>query len=264
MFISGKSEHTGGACIGDPTYKNGQLVIEDQGQPWCLTKFHLEYYENDLRQNNVVGNRAIELLEIHQNDLFFAFFLFRDPDVTGHVAGENSEAYSKAIINDDFWLGEIVKKLVELGIDDQTIIYLISDHGFDEGKSQHGNAPFTFLATNDPQVIREGDRKDLAPTILEKFGISSGPIGSAPAVNGSSLYSIPSGCVIEGQAYLDYPGAPACCSGLEVIPLHKVWSANLGVLATGGTGDQSGYCTACGDGKCTQPENWLNCPIDCK
>jgi hypothetical protein len=264
MFISGKSEHTGGACIGDPTFKNGQPVIEDQGQPWCLTKFHLDYYENDLRQNSVVGNRAVELLEIHQNDLFFALFLFRDPDVTGHVAGVNSLSYSNAMINVDFWLGEIVYKLVELGIDDQTIIYLVSDHGFDEGANQHANAPFTIFATTDPQVIRGGDRKDLAPTILERFGVSTGPIGSSPAVDGSSLYSLPSGCIVEGQAYLDYPGAPACCTGLVVIPLHKVWNATLGVLATGGTGDQSGYCTNCGNGVCTPPENRLNCPADCQ
>lgn len=262
MFISGKSEHTGDACIGDPTNENGLPVIEDLGQPWCLTAPNLDYYENALLQNSVVGNRALELLETHRSDLFFAFFLFREPDVTGHIVGENSYIYSGKTIDDDLWLGKIVNKLVEVGIGDSTIIYIVSDHGFDEAKDKHANAPFTFLATNDPLVVREGDRKDLAPTILERFGVSTGPIGDAPTVNGYSLYSVPSGCIVEGQTYLDYPVAPICCTGLEVISLDKFYNDNYFVYASGGTGDQSGYCTNCGDGICTAPENNLNCS-DC-
>lgn len=264
MFISGKSENTGAACIGELTCENGLPVTEDQGQPYCNTKNYLDYYENDLRQNDVVGKRALKLLETHQNDLFFAFFLFRDPDVTGHLAGEDSIAYSKAIINDDLWTGNIINKVIELGIDDHTLIYLTSDHGFDEGTNRHGNAPFTFFATNDPLVIREGDRKDIAATILDRYGIGLAPIGGAPAVDGFSLYSQPPfACVSEGQAYIDYAGAPVCCSGLSLINLDKAFSENLFVPATGGTGDKSGYCTACGDGVCKAPENAMNCAADC-
>ncbi|UCD42838.1 MAG: alkaline phosphatase family protein, partial [Chloroflexota bacterium] len=264
MFISGKSIHTGAACVGDSTYENGQPVTEDQGQPWCLTKDHLDYYENDLRQNLVVGNRALELLETHQNDLFFASFIFRVPDVIGHIGGENSSQYTQAIVGDDIWLGNIVDKLVELGIDDRTLIYVTTDHGFDEDGNTHGNAPYTFLVTNDPLVVREGDRKDIAPTILERYGISLGPLGNAPAVDGFSLYSFPAfECVPEGQAFIDYEGAPACCSGLSLISLDRAFNRNLFTYATGGTGDNSGYCTACGDGICTEPENFLNCSADC-
>lgn len=264
MFISGKAVNTGGACVGEPTTSGGQPVIEAQGQPWCLTKDHLDYYENDLRQNAVVGNRALELLEAHQNDLFMAAFIFRVPDVVGHVGGENSPQYTQALVDDDLWLGAIVDKLVELGIDDQTLIYVTTDHGFDEGITRHGNAPYTFMVSNDDQVVREGDRKDIAPTILERYGIGLGPIGIAPAVDGYSLYSaLPFTCVAEGHAYLDFPGAPACCSGLSLISLDKAFNSNLLVFATGGAGDNSGYCTACGDGVCTEPENLLNCSLDC-
>jgi hypothetical protein len=264
MFISGKNENTGAACIGELTCKNGLPVTEDQGQPYCKTKNYLDYYENDLRQNDVVGNRALKLLETHQNDLFFAFFLFRDPDVIGHLAGEDSVAYSNALINDDLWTGIIIKKVVELGIDDHTLIYITSDHGFDEGTNRHGNAPFTFFVTNDPLVIREGDRKDVAATILDRYGIGLASIGGAPTVDGFSLYSQPPfTCVPEGQAYIDYPGAPVCCSGLSLINLDKAFAENLFVPATGGTGDNSGYCTACGDGVCKKPENAMNCAVDC-
>jgi hypothetical protein len=263
IFVSGKGVNTGAACIGEPTTANGLPATEDQGQPWCLTRAHLDYYENDLRQNANVGNRALQLLEQHQDDRFLAFFLFRDPDVTGHLAGEDSAQYSQAVINDDAWLGRILAKLRELRIDERTLVYVTTDHGFDEGLDRHGNAPYAFLASNDPLISRSGDRKDLAPTILERLGIEVGALGSAPAVDGYSLYALPPlACVPEGEAYVDYPGAPTCCSGLDQISLDRTVGL-LDLYATGGTGDGSGYCTDCGNGACEGPENRLNCPADC-
>jgi hypothetical protein len=263
MFVSGKGVHTGAACVGEWTTCTGEPCIEELGQPWCLTKFHLDYYENDLRRNDVVGNRALELLEIHQNDLFFALFLFREPDVVGHLAGEDSVHYSESMIDVDQWLGRIVNKLQELDIFERTLVYVTTDHGFDEGTDRHGNAPFGIFASSDPLVARSGDRKDIAATILERYGISTGAIGDAPPVHGYSLYSIPPlVCIPEGGAYLDYPGAPTCCAGLEWISL-STRSGPYCIPATGGTGDASGYCTACGDGICLPPENRCNCPEDC-
>jgi hypothetical protein len=263
MFISGKAEHTGGACVGEPTWKNGQWVLEDIGQPWCLTKAYLDYFENDLQWNRVVGERSLALLEAHQHDRFLAFFMFWDPDVHGHLSGENSTHYSQQIQDDDVWLGRIVDKLKALGIDDRTMIYVITDHGFDEGLKTHMNAPYGFMASNDPRVIRSGDRLDLTPTLLESYGISLGALGSAPAVDGQSLFSYPAvSCIAEGGAFLDYPGAPTCCAGLTWIGLDKRLGASC-TLPTGGTGDTSGYCTLCGDGLCTAPENKCSCPVDC-
>jgi hypothetical protein len=263
MVVSGKSVNTGGACIGEPTYDLGEPAIEDKGEPYCITKEHLDYYDNDLRQGINVANRALQLLELHQNDRFFAFFLFRDPDVGGHLTGENSAYYSQGIIENDQWLGVIVSKLRELGIYQKTLIYVTTDHGFDEASDRHGNAPFGFFASNDPWIVRSGDRKDIAPTILQRYGISLGAIGEAPAVDGYPLYAIPQmSCVPEGKAYVDYPGAPTCCPGLQLIGLDARSGPNC-IPATGGTGDNSGYCTNCGNGFCEPPENWCNCPEDC-
>ena len=266
LFISGKWEHVGGACIGEETVKNGEVVIEDRGQPWCLTKEHLDVYEVENHLNSQVGNRALELLEQYQNDLIFALIHFPDPDNYGHFQGENSVEYSNAMIDVDNWLGTIVDKLQELGIYDNTLIYVVSDHGFDEGSNIHGNAPYTFVAGNDPLIIRGGDRKDLAPTILERYNISLGPIGPAPAVDGSSLYSFPTlECIPEGQAYLDYPWGPSCCPGLTVIPM-SISQGTSCLVPSGGTGENSGYCTQCGNGKCEYDMNEkpCNCPQDCQ
>jgi hypothetical protein len=261
MFISAKGVHTGGACVGDPTTCNGQPCIEQLGQPFCYTKFHLDYFELNKIQNSDIGNRALQLLDLHQNDLFFALFLFRDPDVTGHIENENAVKYSEKLIELDTWLGQIMTRVQQLGIADETLIYITSDHGFDEGKSVHLNAPYSFLATNDPLVMRSGDRKDPAATFLERYGIDP-TFGDTPPLNAYSLYSIPPlGCIPEGQAFLDYPGAPACCAGLTLIDLDIKFGACL--APTGGTGDSSGYCTACGNGVCASPENRCNCPQDC-
>ncbi len=247
IFLSGKGYHTGG----------------DESEIWYLTKNHLNFFESEFYKNEVVGNKALAQLEASQNDLFFAFFLFWEPDTTGHKTGEDSINYSAAILDADDWLGKIVEKLRELGIMENTLIYVTTDHGFDEFGYYHANAPYGFLASNDPLVIRNADRRDLAATILDRYGITREAIDGVPALDGNSLYSsTPFDCVPEGETYLDYPDAPACCSGLSLINLDKRFGHNC-IPATGGTGNSTGYCTACGNGTCGQNESWCNCPADC-
>ncbi len=167
------------------------------------------------------------------------------------------------IVDDDRWLGRIVSKLKEWDIYDETYLYVTTDHGFDEGKDSHKNAPFGFLAGNDPYLARSGDRRDLTPTILKRYGISLERQGSIPAVDGYPLDAIPDiACVPEGEAYIDYVGGPQCCDDLALIGLDQKTSKDC-IPPTGGTGDHSGYCTQCGDGKCQKPENRCNCPADC-
>jgi hypothetical protein len=263
MFISGKAIHTGGACVGEETLCNGQTCIETKGQPWCITKDNIDYYENDLRLNEIVGNRALDLLDLHQDDLIFAAFIFREPDVLGHLAGEDSYHYTNSLLELDMWLGIIVDRLVELGMYENTKIYVVSDHGFDEGGNRHGNAPFTFFATNDPAVIRSGDRMDIGATFLSNYGIPLESFGSSPPVSGFPLTAYPDmACVAEGDPYYDYAGMPSCCAGLSVVNFDYPLSTSC-LPATGGTGDNSGFCTNCGDGICTAPENSCNCEADC-
>jgi hypothetical protein len=265
IFVSAKSIHTGGACIGDPTFNHlGEPIIEDKGQPWCLAKDQMDIFDLDCFTNDSVGNRALDLIEMYQEDQFLAFFLFADPDRTGHLEGENSSGYSKKIVEVDAWLGKILAKLRKVGIDNRTLVYVVTDHGFGEDLIHHLNAPYGFLASNDPLIIRSGDRKDLTPTILEKYGISREAVGKTPAVDGFSLYSYPPlDCIPEGGAYLDYPGAPACCTFLQMIGLDIGYGYSC-IPPTGGAGDASGYCSKCGDGVCRAPENKCNCSQDCK
>lgn len=256
IFVAGKFGNTGGQC---------SVLDSVPSQPFCETKKHLDHFENGLITEKKVGEAALSLMERYRDERILALFHFAQPDDIGHLCGENCPLYSASIVSVDEWLGRIVDKLRDLGIYEKTFIYVISDHGFDETKWNHRNAPFTIMATNDRSVMRSGDRKDLAPTILERYGVSLKADGELPAVDGYSLYSIPPlACIPEGETFLDYPGAPECCAGLTLIGLDRAEpNFQICVPPTGGADEGSGRCTHCGDGICTAPENKCNCPEDC-
>ena len=78
-----------------------------------------------------------------------------------------------------------MERLKALQLYDKTLIYVTADHGFDEGRKGHADAPYVFLATNDPKVMRRGERADIAPTILERFGLDLSKI--EPPLDGHPL-----------------------------------------------------------------------------
>lgn len=137
---------------------------------------------------DAVGGRALSALEACKDDPFLAFFHFRDPDHAGHGSGENSAAYENAIVACDSWLGRILSKLEELGMAARTAVYVTTDHGFDEGAKTHFNAPGIWLVAEEPVLgagESAGDQKDVAATILARFGID--PAALEPPLPGSVL-----------------------------------------------------------------------------
>jgi hypothetical protein len=141
-----------------------------EGEPYFLTSRHVHIFENGLGRSDQVGARALELMDIYRKWRFFFFIHFGEPDQQGHKYGENSREYTEGIIRDDQWLGRIIAKLKDLGLYDRTRIYVVSDHGFDEGERTHKRASQVFLATNDSELGLKGDRMDVAPTILWRLG----------------------------------------------------------------------------------------------
>jgi predicted AlkP superfamily pyrophosphatase or phosphodiesterase len=132
------------------------------------------------------GAEALAVLEKYRKKPFFAFVHFREPDEEGHQYGENSPEYGEAIGIADRQLGAIVEKLKQLGIYSKTVIFVTSDHGMDEGKREHRNAPFMVLASNCARKMRSGDRKDVTPTILDWYGFDLGK--TSPPMDGRSLF----------------------------------------------------------------------------
>jgi len=156
----------------------GQIIEEGgvkyrfiPGSPYYNMYTALDVWEFGLMEDQKVGTRAIELLEKYKDKPFFFFVHFASVDHQGHKFGENSKEYNDALISNDLWTGKIIQKLKDLGLYGQTLVYVTIDHGFDEDKTGHSNAPYVFLATNDKKVMRNGLRQDVAPTILERFGM---------------------------------------------------------------------------------------------
>ncbi len=136
----------------------------------------MDLFVNGLGENDNVGAKALECLEKYRGGPFFFFIHFADVDSKGHKAGENSKDYNDALVSCDAWLGRIVQYLKDKDLYEQTLIYVTADHGFDEGQLGHADAPYVFLATNDPKVMRRGTRADITPTILDRFGLDLGKL----------------------------------------------------------------------------------------
>jgi len=176
-----------------PTRSEGGKIVEENGKqywvvpgkPYSNTKDHIDVFINGLIENQKVLAAAIEHLEKYKDKRFFFFVHFAEPDHLGHAHGENSKEYNGGIISDDECTGKIIAKLKELGLYDKTLIYITADHGFDEGETSHRDAPYVFLATNDPAVVRRGLREDVTPTILKRFGLDLSKID--PPLDGHPL-----------------------------------------------------------------------------
>jgi hypothetical protein len=166
--------------------ENGQKYVVTPGKPYYNTKDHMDMFVNGLIENEKVGDMALKNLEECKDKRFLFFVHFAEPDHSGHKHGENSQEYSDALKSDDAWTGKIITKLKELGIYDKTLVYVVVDHGFNEGQSGHSYAPYVFVSTNGKQVTRKaGGREDIAPTVLKRFGIELAKI--EPKLDGFPL-----------------------------------------------------------------------------
>ena len=170
----------------------GTIIVEDgvkyrsvPGQPYYLTKKSMDLFENALKLDQTVGERAMELIEKNKDKPFFLFVHFAEVDHSGHQHGENSKEYNDALISNDLWTGKIMAKVKELGLADKTQFYVTADHGFNEDGKGHSFAPYVFAATNNKQVNRNGRRQDIAPTILEAYGLAVSRL--EPKLDGISL-----------------------------------------------------------------------------
>jgi hypothetical protein len=178
---SGLGNLQGGKIVEEDGYK----FVQVPGKPWYNASQHMDLFVNGLSENEKVVNRATEELQKRKDHLFFFFIHFANPDHAGHKFGENSQQYSDALKSDDEWTGKLIAKIKELGLYKDTLIYVVVDHGFNEGEKGHRYAPYVFLATNDSKVNRDGDRMDIAPTILKRFGLDLSKI--EPRLDGTPL-----------------------------------------------------------------------------
>jgi predicted AlkP superfamily pyrophosphatase or phosphodiesterase len=161
------------------------------GLLWSDTKPHVDVWDGDVDRTNLkTGPLAVGYVEeyAHPGARFFMFLHFKEPDNRGHQFGENSPEYDEALIAVDGWLGQIRATLDAQSVGSTTAVCVITDHGFDEGQRQHKMSPDAWLATN-WAPLRDGDQKDVTPTILTLYGID--PSTYAPPLPGHSLWAAP-------------------------------------------------------------------------
>ena len=196
----------GRQVLGRIVEEGGVKYLVFEGSPYYTMHKACDVWEYGLMDDDKVGTLAIQLIEKYKDRPFFFFVHFASVDHQGHRFGENSKEYNDALISNDAWTGKIIQKLKELGLYDKTLIYVTADHGFDEGKTSHSYAPYVFLATNDPLVKRAGMRQDIAPTILDRFGVDLSKL--EPPLDGEPLTKPATKPVLKAPETKPTPGAP--------------------------------------------------------
>ena len=79
---------------------------------------------------------AIDLL--WENDFYFISIYDPMPDKRGHGYGHDSPEYREAIENADYHIGRLVENLKELGVYENTLIVITTDHGMTGTSHGHG------------------------------------------------------------------------------------------------------------------------------
>ena len=160
-----------------------RLFVFREGEAFFHVSKNVDVFMYRLGTNSNVGNKALEILNKYENEKFFAFIHFEEPDELGHRFGGSSEEYKNSLIENDEWLGKIIKQLEENKLYDKTIIIVATDHGLDPKGFGHKYQPEIFLVSNYKDLKESGDRRDIAPTILDLLEIDE----ISPPLHGKSL-----------------------------------------------------------------------------
>ncbi len=97
----------------------------------------IDYWYGSRQQDDVIADEAINFLQTYGSSPFFLWVHFRHPDEAGHRFGENSDTYHEQLLNSDMEMGRVLDELAALGLDDDTVVLVTTDHGFGEGARQH-------------------------------------------------------------------------------------------------------------------------------
>jgi arylsulfatase A-like enzyme len=138
-----------------------------------------------------ISRRGIEFLRRHRAEPFFLWLHYFDPHVPYSAPGRfniriPSSPYHAEVASADEEIGRVIDAVVELGLRDDTVVVLTSDHG--EGLGEHGeltHSYFTYQSTMrvplifwGPKSFAQGARVeslvrnvDIAPTLLDLLGV---------------------------------------------------------------------------------------------
>ncbi|MCS6803650.1 MAG: alkaline phosphatase family protein [Acidobacteriota bacterium] len=133
----------------------------------------VDYYLAEPLDSEQTADQAIGRITQWAGNSFFIMLHFREPDRTGHLRGVNSIDYQMRLLEVDRQTGRILDALAARGILNQTIIYVISDHGFGVPGGPvatrpflHTNSPNAIFASNDPAGGEGVRMRDIASLVL--------------------------------------------------------------------------------------------------
>jgi len=151
--ISGKSGN-----FGLPTFEN---IVED-----------VDFFLTGIAPP-VATNTAIDLINQWEDDNFFIVCHFKNPDEIGHKYGVNSLEYRRSIKANDKQLGRLLEALDANGANAETIVYVLSDHGFGcPIPTTHTCSPHTFITSNNVNLTGDLFMNDVAGYFLSHFGLT--------------------------------------------------------------------------------------------
>jgi arylsulfatase A-like enzyme len=196
-------------------------------------------------QQNTFGaafiDRAIDFIERHRDQRFFAYIPLTAPHVPLHPAPEflgtsTRDLYGDTVQEIDFGVGRVLAKLVELGIDNQTLVLFLSDngpwleYGIDGGSAEP-------LSGGKESQFEGGIR---VPAMLrwpgglaagERLDVPVGLVDLLPTLAGLVGVSLPEAVTIDGQDI--WPLISGQVAGLDRAALFRFDEANFGVVDLG-------------------------------
>jgi hypothetical protein len=175
-----------------------------RGEPFFLTRRSLDLFDSAHRTADQTGPLALEALEGCRDAPCLVFLHFADPDVAGHRSGHDSPEYRQAAELCDAWVGRVLERIRADGLEDRTLVYVVTDHGFDPHGNNHLWAPHSWLVTNDRSVARNGDLYDVPATILSALGVARAP--ELPGLRGAPLDGPRPRAAHEGPTLAPIPG----------------------------------------------------------
>ncbi len=189
-WYSAKLGNTGLACGQDPSKTRQSFfnLCDDLDPSNVNPDNHID--------NDKLAHRAMAFIERNQSEHFATFVLFGMPDWAGHFcrldeSGGNS-GYLASVsttpaegasgcshledekpdifwgYGTDYWTGQIMDYLEELGLADDALIVVTSDHGFPaRGRSHALRYPHVFLVASKPiEQVGWANAYSIVPSIL--------------------------------------------------------------------------------------------------
>lgn len=183
-----------------PEAKTGLLSSKDfrfwPTRPLSNAKPTIDQWFQDRVQNSVVADEAIDFLRTYGAYPFFLYVHFRMPDEAGHSRGENSQAYHNQVLDCDAQTGRVLDELASLGLDDDTVVLVTTDHGFTEGGMGHEacipDNKDVWIASNRAHVINNSGvpcyQTAIGPTLFDILGMDK---NVTPPFPSQSLWTAP-------------------------------------------------------------------------